>query len=64
MYEEWFEYLAGSLNITNVVNTKNYIDIELPKELSVKINGEELFNELEHTIPSLILLDLMLPLKE
>lgn len=27
-------------------------------------NGEELFNELEHTIPSLILLDLMLPLKE
>ena len=27
-------------------------------------NGEELFNELEHTITSLILLDLMLPLKE
>ena len=45
MYEEWFEYLASSLNITNVVNTKNYIDIELPKELSDKINGEELFNE-------------------
>ena len=27
-------------------------------------NGEELFNELEHTIPSLILLDLMLPLMD
>ena len=27
-------------------------------------NGKELFNELEHTIPSLIVLDLMLPLKE
>ena len=27
-------------------------------------NGEELFNELEHSIPSLILLDLMLPLMD
>ena len=27
-------------------------------------NGEELFNELEHAIPSLILLDLMLPLMD
>ena len=27
-------------------------------------NGKELFNELEHTIPSLILLDLMLPLMD
>ena len=27
-------------------------------------NGEELFKELEHTIPSLILLDLMLPLMD
>ena len=45
MYEEWFEYLASCLNITRVINTKNYIDIELPYELSNKINGEELFNE-------------------
>ena len=45
MYEEWFEYLASCLNITRVINTKNYIDIELPQELSNKINGEELFTE-------------------
>ena len=43
MYEEWFEKLARDLGIVNVKQTKTYIEIELPMELSKKINGEELF---------------------
>jgi len=45
MYEEWFEKLAKGLGITDVVDGKNFVDITLPKEISSKIDGEELFNE-------------------
>lgn len=45
MYEEWFEKIAKSLGINKVVTTKNNIDIELPCELSSKIDGERLFND-------------------
>lgn len=45
MYEEWFEKIAKSLEINKVVTMKNNIDIELPCELSSKIDGERLFND-------------------
>jgi len=45
MYEEWFEKLAKSLNITEVLDSKNIVDIKLPEELSERINGEDLFVE-------------------
>lgn len=45
MYEEWFDKIAKSLGINKVVTMKNNIDIELPCELSSKIDGERLFND-------------------
>lgn len=45
MYEEWFEKIAKFLGINKVVTMKNNIDIELPCELSSKIDGERLFND-------------------
>ena len=45
MYEEWFEKMAKKLGITEVVDGKNSVDIMLPKEISSKIDGEDLFNE-------------------
>jgi len=46
MYEEWFEKLALKLKINTVIQTKTYIEIYLPEELSSKINGEKLFLKL------------------
>ncbi len=43
MYEEWFEKLAGKLEISNVLQTKTFIDMELSENISNKINGEDLF---------------------
>lgn len=45
MYEEWFEKEAKELNIINVKQTKTFVQIELPFEISSKINGENLFFE-------------------
>ena len=45
MYEEWFEKLAKSLDIIEVVDGRNSIDMTISKEMSANINGEELFNE-------------------
>ena len=45
MYEEWFEKLAKSLDITSIDDGKNSVDMMLNKEISSKINGEELFHE-------------------
>ena len=45
MYEEWFEKLAKSLNINQVVEDKNNISLKLPPDLSQKIHGDELFIE-------------------
>ena len=33
MYEEWFEKLASSLNITRVTQTERFVEVELPEEL-------------------------------
>lgn len=43
MYEELFDHEMKSLNITNVVQTKNFISITIPKELTKQIDGELLF---------------------
>ena len=45
MYEEWFEKLARSIDIIDVVDGKNSVDMTLNKDISSKIDGEELFNE-------------------
>ena len=43
MYEEWFEKLAQKLQITNVKQSDREIEIELPKEISENIKGDEFF---------------------
>ncbi len=45
MHEEWFEKLAQNLNINKIKQTKNFIEITLPPEISQKIDGETLFYE-------------------
>lgn len=45
MYEEWFEKLAKSLGINNVVDTEKFVDITLPASISNKIKGDDLFIE-------------------
>ncbi len=45
MYEEWFEKIAKKLGIKNVKQTDRLIEIELPKELSSKIEGDKLLYE-------------------
>ncbi len=46
MYEEWFEKLAQNLNITKVKQTKNFINIEIPKTTLKDVDGENLFYEI------------------
>ena len=43
MYEELFEHFANDLNIKKVSQTKNFISITLPMELSNNIDGDKLF---------------------
>lgn len=43
MYEEWFEKLAKKLNISRINQTESVIEIELPEDISNKIEGEKLF---------------------
>jgi transcription-repair coupling factor (superfamily II helicase) len=43
MYEEWFEKLANRLGIKRVDKKDTLITIELPQEVSDKIDGEKLF---------------------
>ena len=42
MYEEWFEKIANSLNITKINQNKEFIEIELPEEISNTIAGDKL----------------------
>ena len=46
MHEELFEKLARSLNITRINQTKNYIEIYIPKEYNKVINISNLFMKL------------------
>ncbi len=43
MREELFETEAKKLNITKIIQTKNFIEVHLPRELTDNINGDELF---------------------
>ena len=43
MYEEWFEKQAHTLGITTVRQSDREIEIELPRELSDKIEGDKFF---------------------
>ena len=43
MHEEWFEKQARELNIIECRQTKNFVEIVLPKDVSLKIDGENLF---------------------
>lgn len=43
MFEEWFEKQAKELGITTVRQSDREIEIELPKELSTKIEGDKFF---------------------
>lgn len=45
MYNEWLEKLAQKLNIQKIIQTKEYIELVLPPELSNNIDGELLFRE-------------------
>lgn len=45
MYEEWFEKEAQKLNITNVKQTKNFIEMTLSEELTNLLKGDLLFTE-------------------
>ena len=41
MYEEWFEKIAKKLNITRVLQNDRMIEIELPEDVSNKIEGDK-----------------------
>ena len=43
MYEEWFEKMALALNITKVVQNDREIEIEIPQDISDKLEGDKLF---------------------
>ena len=43
MFEEWFEKQAKEIGITTVRQSDREIEIELPKELSSKIEGDKFF---------------------
>jgi len=45
MYEEWFDSMAKSCNITRVVQNERLVEITLPKNISQEIKGDTLFIE-------------------
>ena len=53
MYEEWFEKLANKLNIKRVVQAKNFIELELPEEISNNLKADKLFLESYNINPNL-----------
>ena len=48
MHEELFEKMAKSLNIQKIKQTKNFVEITLPNEISKNIKIEELFMSLSN----------------
>ena len=45
MHEEWFEKIAGKLNIKSVKQTKNFIELAISKEEILKMDRKKLFVE-------------------
>ena len=53
MYEEWFEKLASSLNIKRVTQTRNFVELELPEDISNNLKADKLFLESYNINPNL-----------
>ncbi len=45
MYEEWFDSMAKSCNISKVIQNERFVEITLPKNISENIKGDTLFIE-------------------
>lgn len=43
MYEEWLEKLGNKLEVKTIKQTNTFIELEISKEMSNKIDGEKLF---------------------
>ena len=43
MYEEWFEKIALKLNIEKVLQNEREVEIEIPEDISNKLQGDKLF---------------------
>ena len=43
MHEEWFDKLAKSLNITNIKQTKNFIEIIIDPKMTEQLNVQNIF---------------------
>ena len=45
MYEKWFESLCSKLKITNIHETKNFIEVIIPEEIIKKLDMGDVFSE-------------------
>jgi len=52
MYEEWFDSMAKSCNITRVLQNERLFEITLPKNISREIKGDLLFIEAMQISPN------------
>ena len=52
MYEEWFDSMAKSCNITKVTQNDRLVEITLPKNISQNIKGDTLFIEAMQISPN------------
>lgn len=43
MHQEWFEHLASNLGIKRVKQTDSLIELEIPEDISNKLEGDKLF---------------------
>ena len=43
MHQEWFEHLASKLGIKRVKQTESLIELEIPEDVSDKLEGDKLF---------------------
>lgn len=52
MYEEWFEKLANTLQITKVKQNENLVEIEIPSPIVMKLKFEKLFLQIYNICPT------------
>ena len=43
MYEEWFQSVSEELHIDSIRYLGNNIEIEIPENISLKLDGEKLY---------------------
>ena len=51
MYEEWFEKIAASLNITKATQNVKEVEIEIPEDISNQLEGDKLFLQVYNIHP-------------